>query len=111
MLVLEGKQELPRRSKAWLAGGIMAAAVVFASFGLVPIAISALAGAIAMFVTGCVKFDRVGRALSAQVIVLVAASIAIGRIIDESGAALWLGQDAGRGPAISRARGGAGGRS
>ena len=92
MLVLEGKQELPRRSKALLAGGIMAGAVVFASFGLVPIAISALAGAIAMFVTGCVKFDRVGRALSAQVIVLVAASIAIGRIIDESGAALWLGQ-------------------
>ena len=34
-----------------------------------------------MFVTGCVKFERVGRALSAQVIVLIAASIAIGRII------------------------------
>jgi di/tricarboxylate transporter len=57
-----------------------------------PIAISALAGAIAMFVTGCVKFDRVGRALSAKVIVLIAASLAIGRVIDESGAADWLGQ-------------------
>jgi di/tricarboxylate transporter len=45
-----------------------------------------------MFVTGCVKFDRVGRALSAKVIVLVAASIAIGRIILESGAAAWLGE-------------------
>ena len=45
-----------------------------------------------MFLTGCVKFDRVGRALSAQVIVLVAASIAIGRIILESGAAGWLGE-------------------
>ncbi len=44
-----------------------------------------------MFVTGCVKFDRVGRALSGQVIVLVAASIAIGRVILESGAAEWLG--------------------
>ena len=32
-----------------------------------------------------------GRALSGQVIVLIAASIAIGRIIDESGAADWLG--------------------
>jgi di/tricarboxylate transporter len=57
-----------------------------------PIAISALAGAILMFVTGCVKFDRVGRALSAKVIVLIAASLAIGRVIDESGAAEWLGQ-------------------
>ena len=44
-----------------------------------------------MFVTGCVKFDRVGRDLSGKVIVLVAASIAIGRIIGESGAAAWLG--------------------
>lgn len=92
LLTLEGMRELPRRSKAWLAAGIMAGSVGLASIGIVPIAISALAGAIVMFVTGCVKFDRVGRALSGQVIVLVAASIAIGRIIDESGAALWLGQ-------------------
>ncbi|MEO8142081.1 MAG: SLC13 family permease, partial [Sphingomicrobium sp.] len=39
---------------------------------------------------GCVRFDRIGRALSAKVIVLVAASIAIGRIILDSGAAEWL---------------------
>jgi di/tricarboxylate transporter len=92
LLVLEGMRELPRRSKALLAGGIMLGAVGLASVGLVPIAISALAGAIAMFVTGCVKFDRVGRALSAQVIVLVAASIAIGRLIGDTGAAAWLGE-------------------
>ena len=91
LLMLEGAQELPRRSKALLAAGIMFGSVFTASIGLLPIAISALAGAILMFVTGCVKFDRVGRALSAKVIVLVAASIAIGRIIDESGAAKWLG--------------------
>ena len=92
LLTLEGMREVPRRQKAWLSAGIMAGAVLTASLGIVPIAISALAGAILMFVTGCVKFDRVGRALSAQVIVLIAASIAIGRIIDESGAADWLGQ-------------------
>lgn len=92
LLTLEGMRELPRRSKAVLAGGIMLGSVGLASIGLLPIAISALAGAILMFVTGCVKFDRVGRALSAQVIVLVAASIAIGRIILESGAAAWLGE-------------------
>ena len=92
LLQLEGRRELPRRSKAWLAAGIMAGSVALASFGFIPIAIAALAGAILMFLTGCVKFDRVGRALSAQVIVLVAASISIGRIIDESGAAAWLGE-------------------
>ncbi len=92
LLVLEGKRELPRRSKALLSAGIMVGSVGLASVGLLPIAISALAGAIMMFVTGCVKFDRVGRALSAKVIVLVAASIAIGRLIGDTGAALWLGQ-------------------
>ncbi len=91
LLMLEGARELPRRSKALLAAGIMGFSVGTASIGIFPIAISALAGAILMFLTGCVKFDRVGRALSAQVIVLVAASIAIGRIILESGAAEWLG--------------------
>ncbi|QFT77726.1 SLC13 family permease [Erythrobacter sp. THAF29] len=92
LLMLEGARELPRRSKALLSAAIMGVAVFTASIGIFPIAISALAGAILMFVTGCVKFDRVGRALSGQVIVLVAASIAIGRVIDESGAAAWLGQ-------------------
>lgn len=105
LLRLEGARELPRRSKAVLAGTIMLGAISTASLGVpwfdsagsyapikLPIAISALAGAIAMFVTGCVKFDRVGRALSAKVIVLIAASLAIGRVIDESGAAQWLGE-------------------
>ena len=90
LLVLEGAKELPRTAKAPLALAIMVGAVVPASIGLVPIAVSALAGAIVMFVTGCVRFDRIGRALSAKVIVLVAASIAIGRIILVSGAADWL---------------------
>ena len=104
LLRLEGARELPRRSKALLAGAIMLGAIATASIGLpwfeggayapikLPIAISALAGAILMFVTGCVQFDRVGRALSAKVIVLIAASLAIGRVIDASGAAAWLGE-------------------
>ena len=92
LLQLEGAKEVPRRSKALLAAAIMLFSVGTASVGIFPIAIAALGGAILMFITGCVKFDRVGRALSAKVIVLVAASIAIGRLILETGAAAWLGQ-------------------
>lgn len=92
LLILDGAREVPRRSKALIALGIMLGAIGLASFGLLPIAISALAGAILMFITGCVKFDRVGRALSAKVIVLVAASIALGQLVLESGAAAWLGE-------------------
>lgn len=92
LLQLEGAKDMLRRSKALLAAAIMFGSIFTASIGLFPIAIAALGGAILMFLTGCVKFERVGRALSAKVIVLVAASIAIGRIILDSGAAEWLGE-------------------
>lgn len=91
MLMLDGMLEVPRSAKARLAMFIMAVSIGLASFGLVPIAISSLAGAILMFATGCVKFDRVGRALSAKVIVLVASSIVVGKFVLVSGAAEWLG--------------------
>jgi len=92
LLVLEGGKDMARSAKAPLALAIMAGSVGLASIGLVPIAISALGGAALMFITGCVRFERVGRALSAQVIVLVAASIALGKLVLVSGAAEWLGQ-------------------
>jgi di/tricarboxylate transporter len=91
-MVLEGAAELPRSAKAPLASLIFAVAVVVAALHIAPIAVSSLAGSIAMLATGCVKFDRIGRALSAKVIVLVAASIALGRGLLETGAAQWLGE-------------------
>lgn len=91
-MVLEGAAELPRSAKAPLAIMIFVVAVGVAAFHLAPIAVSSLAGSIAMLATGCVKFDRIGRALSAKVIVLVAASIALGRALLETGAAQWLGE-------------------
>lgn len=91
LLMLDGIKEVPRRAKALLALGIMVGSVGLASVGFLPIAIAALGGAIAMFITGCVRFDRIGRALSAKVIVLVAASIAVGKVVLETGAADWLG--------------------
>ncbi len=90
-MVLEGAAEMPRTAKAPLAIAIFAAAVAAAALHIVPIAISSLAGAIAMLATGCVRFERLGRALSGEVIVLVAASIALGRTLLETGAAEWLG--------------------
>ncbi|WP_338465741.1 SLC13 family permease [Novosphingobium sp. ZN18A2] len=92
LLLLDSFREVPRRSKALLALGIMFGSVFTASIGILPIAIAALGGSIAMLITGCVRFDRIGQALSAKVIVLVAASIAVGRLVLESGAAGWLGQ-------------------
>ncbi len=90
VMQLAGAHELPRTAKAPIALAIVAAVVVVAAFKILPIAIAALAGAIAMLATGAVKYENIGRALSVEVIVLVAASIALGRTLVETGAADWL---------------------
>lgn len=91
-MVLEGAAEMPLNGKASAALAITAAVVLLASLKLMPISLAALGGAIAMLATGCIKFHRLGRALSTEVIVLVAASIAMGRALLETGAAGWLGE-------------------
>lgn len=90
-MILEGAAEVPRSLLAPAALLIVGAVVLSAALRIVPISIAALAGTIAMIATGCVKFDRLGRALSGEVIVLVAASIALGKALLETGAAAWLG--------------------
>jgi di/tricarboxylate transporter len=90
-MILEGAAEIPRTFLAPAAVLIVAAVIAAAALHIVPISIAALAGTIAMIATGCIKFDRLGRALSGEVIVLVAASIALGRALLETGAADWLG--------------------
>ncbi len=91
-MILEGAAEVPRSLLAPTALIIVAGVIFCAAVRIVPISIAALTGVIAMIATGCVKFDRLGRALSAEVIVLVAASIALGRALLETGAAAWMGQ-------------------
>jgi di/tricarboxylate transporter len=90
-MILEGVSEVPRSLLAPAALAIVGAVVLSAALHIVPISIAALTGTIAMIATGCVRFDRLGQALSGEVIVLVAASIALGRALLETGAAAWLG--------------------
>ena len=90
-LTLQGGMELPRSRKAPLALLIVAAVVALAATRAMPVALAALAGTIAMLATGTLRYDRIGRALSLEVIVLVAASIALGRALVATGAAEWLG--------------------
>jgi di/tricarboxylate transporter len=89
--LLDGGKELARTAKAAWALLIVASVVVVATAKILPVAIAALAGTIAMLAVGCIKFSGVGRALSLEVIVLVAASIALSRALTETGAADWLG--------------------
>jgi di/tricarboxylate transporter len=87
VLVLDGSLDLPRTRKAPIAVLIMAAVVVLAALKLLPIAISALLGVLALIASRCLRFDGLGRGLSAEVVLVVVASIALGRTLTATGGA------------------------
>lgn len=90
LLVLDATTDLPFTRMAPAALAIMAAIVLTAAFGVLPIAISATAGAMLMVLTGCLDWRDVGRALSAQVILIVVASLALGMALMKTGGAEYL---------------------
>ncbi|WP_432735230.1 SLC13 family permease [Maridesulfovibrio sp. FT414] len=91
VLVLDSTMDLPYSSKAPLAMGIMLGIILVAAFGLLPIAISAPCGALLMILTGCQTWRDATRALSAQVILIVVTSLALGTAMLITGAADYLG--------------------
>jgi len=91
-LVLDATMDLPFAQKAPLALLIMVGVVLTAALGLLPIAISAPCGALLMILTGCLKWRDATGALSAQVILIVTASLALGTALLKTGGADYLAQ-------------------
>ena len=90
VLVLDGTADLPTTRRAPLALSIMAAVVLSAALGGIPIAIAALVGVLAMLATNCLGWRDAARALNTQVILIVVASLALGTAMIETGAADYL---------------------
>jgi di/tricarboxylate transporter len=76
-----------RESKTPVAVGVVALALGFAAVDLVPIVVSALAGSLAMVVTGCLKPGEVYEAVEWDVIFLLAGVIPLGIAMQTSGTA------------------------
>ena len=91
-LVLDATTDLPHTVKAPLALSIMAAIVLLAALGILPIAISASVGVLVMILTGCLNWRDATRALSAPVIMIVVASLALGVALLRTGGAEYLAQ-------------------
>jgi di/tricarboxylate transporter len=87
LLVLDGTLDLPRTRKAPIAILIMAMVVLLSAFRVLPIAMSSLLGVLALLLTGCLKFDGLGRGISAEVVLVVVASLALGRSLTATGGA------------------------
>ena len=91
-LVLDGSVNLPKTSKAPLALGIMATVIAVAAAGILPIAISAVFGVLALILTRCLSWREAMSALSIQVIMIIVASLALGMALMRTGGADWIAQ-------------------
>ncbi len=92
LLLLDGASELPYTRKAPVALFILAAVIISAAVGIVPIEISSFCGVLAMLVSGCLNWRQASAALSTQVILIVAASLALGLAMMKTGGADYIAQ-------------------
>lgn len=92
VLVLDSTMDLPYSDKAPVSMAIMLCIILAAALGLLPIAISATCGALLMIVSGCLNWRDATRALSAQVVLIVVTSLALGSAMLATGGAEYLGQ-------------------
>ncbi len=90
LLVLDATSDIPFTRKAPLAIILMLGIIITAAAGILPIAISASCGALAMILTGCLTWRDATRALNVQVVMIVAASLALGVAMLRTGAADYL---------------------
>jgi di/tricarboxylate transporter len=83
-----------RHDRAWIALSIFAIVLLGMSFASDSARISptviALSGAVLMTLTRCVRGNEAHRSVELSVLVLVAASLGIGKALESSGAARWL---------------------
>ena len=81
-----------RRSRILVAIGIVIAVVLLAALNVMPIVVSALAGGLAMVLTGCLKPGEVYEAVQWDVIFLLAGVIPLGIAMQETGAATLVAE-------------------
>ena len=90
MLVVDGSTALPRAHRAKRALAILVLVVGAAALGIVPISVSALVGVGLMIALGCLSWRDVGRSLPLAVIMLIVASLAMGKALVATGMAGYL---------------------
>ena len=81
-----------RKEKAPLAIIVLIAVIGLLATQMLPMATVALAGAVAMVVTGCISGTKIYEAVQWKILVLIAGTLALGKAMVDSGTADWLAQ-------------------
>ncbi|MEM1435701.1 MAG: SLC13 family permease [Pseudomonadota bacterium] len=104
-VVLDATVDLPSTDKALPSLLILVAVVASAAIGIMPIAESAVVGAIALLLLRCITLEAALKAVSPSVFFVVVASLALGQALIQTGAteyltAMFLAVTAGLSPAL-----------
>lgn len=92
LMLLDASLVFARSPLAPLALAIMAGVLIVAALKVLPVHVAAFLGVIIMIVTGCVRFEGIGRALSLEIVLLIASSVALGQSLVGTGAAGWIAE-------------------
>jgi len=90
MLVEWTRETLPKYHHARRAAIIFAIVVLVAATDLLPIVVAAVAGATAMLLTDCLTARQAARAIDRTVVMTVAATLALGAALQDTGGASFL---------------------
>lgn len=75
----------PQTGKTWVALAILVGVILAGSFGLAPVELAAVAGAVLMVLTGVLTPRSAARALNWNILTIIAGSIGLGTIVVRSG--------------------------
>lgn len=93
ILLLEWSMKgLPDPRHARMAAGVFVTVVGLTASGVLPIAISATAGALAMVAAGCLNVRQAARAIDRRIYLLIGASLAMGAALERTGGAALIGE-------------------
>ncbi len=92
ILIGEVDVSLTKHRFWWMSIAVLFIAVLLAALGIIPIVKGALIGVIILLAFGVIKPPDAYRAISWQVIILLAALIPLGHVIHTSGTAAWIGE-------------------
>jgi len=90
MLVLDGAKDLPQKHKSKRALTVLGSVILLAAFGFLPISVSALIGVGFLLLLGCISWRDAANALSTKIIMIIVASLALGKALVVTNMASYL---------------------
>ncbi len=92
LVLARSLRDMPVPGRAKHAIGIFLGSVALAATGVLPIAVAAILGVTGMIVSGCLNIRQAVRSIDRKIVLLVAASLALGAAMQHTGAAEFLAQ-------------------